>query len=308
MISVIFPVKNEEGNVEELYGRTKEVLATLKEPFEIIIVDDGSTDGTLEKIKKLSPVKIIVLARNYGQSLALDAGIRAAAGDIVVIMDADLQNDPTDIPKLLQKMEEGYDVVVGWRKDRHDSFGRKIFSRLANLITRSIAGLNLHDFGCALRAFRSEHLKNIRLYGVMHVFIPVILAGQGARVTEVAVAHHERRSGISKYSFIHMASDFADILTIKFLYGYASRPLLFFGIWALVSFSIGFLAIIASIVIKFAGILGFSQTPLPILATLFIILGTLLFVIGFLTELLMRIYYETRNVTPYQIKKIIENK
>lgn len=308
MISVIFPVKNEEGSVEELHRRTKAVLGSLNSPYEIIIVDDGSTDGTLEKISKLSPVRVVILAKNYGQSLALDAGIRIARGEVIVIMDADLQNDPSDIPKLLQKIDEGYDVVVGWRKDRHDSFGRRVFSGFANWLTRSVAGLRLHDYGCALRAFRSEHLKDIRLYGVMHVFIPVILAGRGARVAEVHVIHRERQSGVSKYSFLHMASDFADLLTIRFLYGYAARPLLFFGTWALISFGIAFFAAAAAVAIKLSSVYGLSQTPLPILSALFVILGVLLLIIGFLTELLVRIYYETRNATPYRISKTIENK
>ncbi len=308
MISVIFPAYNEEENVTELHERLVSVLKMVKEPFEIIAIENASTDRTLEKLKQLAPITIISFAYNIGQTAALDAGIQQAKGDIIFTMDADLQNDPADIPKLLQKMNEGYDVVVGWRKDRHDSFGRRIFSRFANWLTCSIAGLQLHDYGCALRVFRSEHLKDIRLYGVMHVFIPVILAGRGARVAEVPVIHRERQSGVSKYSFLHMASDFADLLTIKFLYGYAARPLLFFGTWALVSFGVAFSAAVAAVAIKFAGIYGLSQTPLPVLGALFIILGVLLLIIGFLTELLVRIYYETRNATPYRVHKIIENK
>ncbi len=308
MISVIFPVKNEEANVEELHRRIKSALDSLGEAYEIIAVDDGSTDQTLKKLSKLSPLKTIVLFRNYGQSLALDAGLREVKGDIVVTIDADLQNDPADIPNLVKKMHEGYDVVVGWRKDRQDPFIRRIFSRMANWLTRSIAGLNIHDYGCALRAFRKEYINSLRLYGVMHVFIPVILKSHGARVAELPVRHQERTKGISKYSLLHIASDFADLLTIKFLYGYAARPLLFFGIWSLVSFGIAFLAVVASVIIKLQDIYGYSQTPLPIIATLFIILGVLLLVIGFLTELLIRIYYEARHETPYWVKEVIENK
>lgn len=308
MVSIVVPAYNEEKNVKELHERLVAALKGIGEPFEIIIVENGSTDRTLEELKKLAPITIISFAYNGGQTAALDAGIQAAKGDIIFTIDADLQNDPSDIPMMLEKLNEGYDVVVGWRQNRHDSFGRRIFSRLANWFTRSLAGLKLRDYGCALRAFRSEYLKVIRLYGVMHVFIPVILAGHGARITEVAVKHHERQAGVSKYSFLHIASDVADLLTIKFLYGYATRPFLFFGTWSLISFGIALLAVVASVIIKFQTTLGFTQTPLPIIASLFIILGVLLLTIGFLTEILIRIYYETRHETPYRIKEVIENK
>ncbi|MDP3935227.1 MAG: glycosyltransferase family 2 protein [Candidatus Giovannonibacteria bacterium] len=308
MISAIFPAYNEEENVAELHERLVSVLKAVGEPFEIIAIENASTDSTLEKLKRLAPITIISFAYNIGQTAALDAGIQAAKGDMIVVMDADLQNDPADIPKLINKMKEGYDVVVGWRRDRQDPLGRRIFSTLANKFTRWVAGLGIHDYGCALRAFKTEYLKDIRLYGVMHVFIPVILASRGAKVAEVIVRHHEREKGISKYTFTHMITDVADLLTIKFLYTYAARPLVFFGSWALISFAGAFFAGLVAVWFKIYTPLGFSQTPLPIIATLFTVLSLLLFMLGFITEILIRIYYETRSATPYRIRDIIENK
>lgn len=308
MISVVFPAYNEEKNVAELHKRLVVVLKAVGEPFEILAVDNGSTDRTLEELKKLSPIRIISLTYNIGQTAGLDAGIHAAQGDAVVIMDADLQNDPSDIPKMLQKMNEGYDMVVGWRKNRHDSLGRRFFSRFANGITRKIAGLDIHDYGCALKVFKKKYLGDVHLYGVMHVFIPVILASRGGRVAEVEVQHHERKAGSSKYTFLHMATDVADLLTIKFLYVYAVRPLVFFGGLALGSFGVAIVAASASVILKFEGIYGFSQTPLPVFSALFVILGFLLFMLGFIVELLIRIYYETRDVTPYKIHEMIERR
>lgn len=300
MISVVFPAYNEEGSVKELHARLVAALNTIGEDFEIIGVNNASTDSTREQLIKLRPLTLISLAYNIGQTAALDAGIQAAKGDIIVTIDADLQNDPADIPNIIKKMREGYDVVVGWRKDRHDPLIRKIFSRVANRITRGITGLAINDYGCALRAFKKHDLAGVRLYGVMHVFIPVILASRGARIAELAVTHHERKTGQTKYSLTKMATDIADLFTIKFLYIYAVRPLVFFGSCALASFGLAVIAIAVSIFFKFQGIY-FSQTPLPIIATLFIILGFLLLMMGFMTELLVRIYYESRRETPYNI-------
>jgi len=308
MISIILPAYNEEDNIAELHNRILVVLRQMNEPFEIIIINDGSKDKTREEMLKLSPVKLIFFKYNRGQTAAIDAGIHNAKGDIIVIMDADLQNDPADIPRLLVKMREGYDVVTGWRRDRRDPIKRRLFSKVANWFTRKITGLPIHDFGCALRAFKREDMEGIHLYGVMHVFIPFILFNRGARVGEVAVQHYERQGGVSKYTLIHIFTDIADLLTIKFMYSYAGRPLVFFGGWGITSVFLGFLAVIVAIVLKIMEIRHFGQTPLPIMATLFIILGFILFMMGFIGELLIRIYYETRKETPYKIDKIKEIK
>lgn len=306
MISVVFPAYNEEDNVAELHRRLVAVLETLEEPYEIVAVNNGSKDRTREELLKLKPLKMVSLAFNIGQTAGLDAGIRNAKGEIVITIDADLQNDPADIPMMLGKMREGYDVVVGWRKDRQDANLRKIFSRFANWVTRKISGLHIHDYGCALRAFRRKDIEDIRLYGVMHVFMPVILASRGARITEVVTTHFERHAGETKYTFSNMATDIADLLTIKFLYDYAKRPLVFFGQWTLACFLLAMISFIVASYIKFSGGYGYSQTPLPIFSVLLVMAGLIFFVIGFLTELLIRIYYETRGQTPYKITEVVE--
>lgn len=306
MISVVFPAYNEEDNVTELHRRIKETLIQLGEPYEIIAVDNGSQDATLERLKHLSPARIVVLAKNLGQTAGLDAGIKAAKGDIIVTLDADLQNDPDDIPRLITKLNEGYDVVSGWRVDRADTLGRKVLSRLANWLTYKVTGLYLHDHACALKAYRAIFLKDVNLYGEMHVFLPAILFAQGAKIAEIPVKHHERKRGISKHNFIKAIKDLGDLATIKFISGYMLRPFIFFGGWGAASIFLGFLIVGTSIVLKIMHIRNFGQTPLPIIATLFITLGFLLFMLGFIAEMLIRIYYETKHERPYKIREVIE--
>ena len=195
MISVVFPAYNEEDNVSGLHAAIKKVLDGYGEEYEIIAVENGSTDGTLAKLKRLSPVKIIAIAKNIGQTAGLDAGLKAARGDVVVTLDADLQNDPSDIPNLVKKIREGYDVVSGWREERHDNFGRRLLSRSANWLTRKATGLYLHDHACALKAYRKKVLEGVHLYGEMHVFLPALLYGRGAKVAGTVVAPHARTQG-----------------------------------------------------------------------------------------------------------------
>ncbi len=217
MISIVFPAYNEEKNVGELHRRLLGVLKNIGEPFEIVAVNNASTDQTLAELKKLSPIKIITLAYNIGQTAGLDAGIHDAKGDIIITMDADLQNDPADIPLLVAKIREGNDVVSGWRLERHDSVGRRILSRLANWLTARMTGLYLHDSACALKAYRRDVIQPIHLYGEMHVFLPALLFMRGAKVTEIPVRHHARQFGISKHYFFKAVKDIFDLLTIKFL-------------------------------------------------------------------------------------------
>ena len=308
MISVVFPAYNEEDNVVELHRRIKLVLENLRSPYEIIGVDNGSTDKTLERLRSLSPIKIIVFSRNAGQTGALDAGIQSAAGDYVVIMDADLQNDPDDIPLMIQKLKEGYDCIVGWRKNREDSWGRRLLSKAANWLTSFVSGVSLHDHACGIKSFKRQFIQGVRLYGEMHVFLGAILHGRGARVTEMEVRHHPRRAGLSKHYFFKAVKDIADLFTIKFILNYSARPLVFFGGLGVLSISVGFLAVVAAVILRIQGIAKFAQTPLPVLSALFIILGFLLFTMGLLAELVIRTYYDTKNRTPYFIREIIENK
>lgn len=308
MISVVVPIFNEEANVRELHKKLKEAVLRLGQNFEIIFVDDGSHDNTFNILKTLSPLKIIRHRRNFGQAAAVDAGISHAIGDIIVTMDGDLQNDPEDIGRLIAKINDGYDIVMGWRKDRHDSFFRKVHSRLANWLSGAVSGLHLHDHACAIRAYRRELFNNlnITLYGEMHIFLPVYLVSRGAKITEIIVKHHERTGGLSKHHFMRGVKAISDLFTARFISA-TIRPLLFFTSFALISFLLAVISTAASIYLKFQG-LNFSQTPLPVIATLFIVVGFLLVMMGFLAELMIRIYYDTQHSKAYSIKEVIENK
>jgi glycosyltransferase involved in cell wall biosynthesis len=303
MISVIFPAYNEEDNVTELHRRIVAALEETGEEYEIIGIENASHDSTYERLKELSPITIVRMAFNIGQTAALDAGIHAAKGDIIVTLDADLQNDPSDIPAMLEKLNEGYDLVAGWRVDRHDSFGRKVFSWGANRITRFVLGIYLHDYACALKMFRKKFLEDIHLYGEMHVFLAGIMHFRGARITEMPVKHHHRTMGLSKHNFIKGAKDLADLFTIKFLFG-TTRPLVLFGSLALLFFALGFLVAVMAVVLKLVAYANFAQTPLPVITAFFGIGGLILFMMGLVAELVLRTYYETKGVTPYVISSI----
>lgn len=307
MISVIFPAYNEEQNLAELHRRLLAALRLLGQPFEIIAVNDGSRDNTQAVLENLSPVRIIRLASRSGQSSALDAGIAAAAGEVIVIMDADLQSDPGDIIKMRQKLLEGYDAVVGWRAKRQDTLGRRIFSGLGNAFARRILGLSLHDYACPLKMFKPELLQGVHLYGEMHVFLAAVLHYRGGRLAEVPVAHAQRRAGTSKHNFIKGIKVLADLFTIRFLFS-TSRPLLLFGTAALLSWLVGAAASALALVLKIMELRNFAQTPLPVIASLFIILGFVLVMGGFLAELVIRVYYEGRGQTHYRIRDIKENR
>ena len=306
MISVIFPAYNEEENVAHLHSIIKKIMDDFGEPYEIIAVENGSQDSTLDELKKLSPVKIVVIARNIGQTAGLDAGFKAAKGDVVVTMDADLQNDPKDIPKLIKKLREGYDVVSGWRRDRHDNWGRRVLSRSANWLTWKVTGLYLHDHACALKTYRRAVLEGINLYGEMHVFLSAILYMRGAKVAEVEVTHHARTRGFSKHNFLKAVKDISDLLVIKFIFS-GARPFIFFGSLAVTLWLLSFFSLATSVVMKLLEYRNFGQTPLLLLTTFLIITGLIFFVMGFLAELLMRVYYESKHTTPYVVKEVISN-
>ncbi len=305
-ISVVFPAYNEEGNVVELHRRILAALTSIGEPFEIIAVAErASTDQTIAKLKTLSPLKLMVIGYKTGQSPALDAGITEARGDVVVTIDADLQNDPQDIPRMYNKLKEGYDAVVGWRQNRHDTLGRRIFSGCANVVTRNMLGVYVHDYACALKMFKKKFIQGVRLYGEMHVFLVGILHLRGARVVEMPVAHHERVHGLSKHNFIKGIKDFVDLLTVKFMLG-TSRPLLvFFGV-SVFFWTLACAGTIWAIVLKLMHLRNFAQTPLPIIVSLFIIIGVMSLMMGFLSELVLRVFYETRKETPYVISEVSE--
>ena len=309
-LSILIPVYNEEGNLSLLFDKLMTALKKAGRPYEVIFVDDGSSDGTLEvllDLKGKNPnVKIISLSRNFGQTAALSAGIDSSKGDIIIPMDGDLQNDPEDILLLLEKIEEGYDVVSGWRKDRKDPFlTRRIPSIIANKMISWIGGVHLHDYGCTLKAYRRDILKNIRLYGEMHRFIPIYAQWIGARVSELPVRHFPRGSGLSKYGISRVFKVILDLMVVKFLLSYSQKPIYVFGGLGLLMILGAFLAGLYAIFLKFFKGTPFILTPLPLLCVLLLLLGFLSILMGFLAEILTRTYYESQGKPTYQIKEII---
>ncbi|HUP89040.1 MAG TPA: glycosyltransferase family 2 protein, partial [Longimicrobiales bacterium] len=263
-ISVVIPVFNEEENVGELYDRLISVLGN--EPgTEFIFVDDGSSDATFDRLREIcqqdARVRIIRFRRNFGQTAALSAGIDHARGEIIIPMDGDLQNDPTDIPRLLAKINEGYDVVSGWRKSRQDSFRRRLPSTIANRLISWISGVHLHDYGCSLKAYRKDVLADVRLYGEMHRFVPIYASWQGARVTEMAVTHHPRVHGKSKYGLERTMKVVLDMVVVKFLSSYSTKPIYVFGGFGIFAFVMSALAFALMLYYKLAGLKDFVQTP-----------------------------------------------
>ncbi|MCS7232782.1 MAG: glycosyltransferase family 2 protein [Synergistetes bacterium] len=308
LTSIVIPIYNERENIGELYERLKGALSGLN--YEIVFVDDGSKDGSTEIIRDIAlkdeRVKGVILKRNYGQTSALSAGFEIAKGDVIITMDGDLQNDPEDIPLLLQKIDEGYDVVSGWRKARKDHFlKRKLPSSIANWIISRITGVKLHDYGCTLKAYRREILEDLSLYGELHRFIPALASMNGAKVTEVIVKHHPRKRGKSKYGLERIPKVLLDTLLVKFLLSYRTRPIHLLGGWGLIGFFAGFLiALYLSIQKLFWGI-ELSRRPMLLLAVLLMIAGIQLISTGLIAEMLMRTYYESQGKKPYQIKEIL---
>jgi len=309
-ISVIIPVFNEEENVSPL---CEKLIASLKgtgREYEVIFVDDGSSDGTWNQLRPICQgdrkIKGLSLSRNFGQTAALSAGIDLSQGEILIPMDGDLQNDPEDILPLLRKIEEGYDVVSGWRKDRKDPFlTRRLPSFLANKIISLIGGLRLHDYGCTLKAYRKEVLKNIRLYGEMHRFIPIYAHWVGARVTEIPVRHFPRRSGSSKYGINRVFKVILDLMVVKFLLSYSQKPIYVFGGVGLLMILGAFASGLYAFYLKVIKGVSFILTPLPLLCVLLLMLGFLSILMGFLAEILIRTYYESQGKSTYQIKEVL---
>jgi glycosyltransferase involved in cell wall biosynthesis len=310
MISVLIPVFNEGQNISLLYEEVVSVLRRIDRDYEVIFVDDGSSDDTLEQLKMISQkdpnVKVLSLSRNFGQTAALTAGIDFSKGKIIIPMDGDLQNDPEDILLLLQKIEEGYDVVSGWRKSRRDPFlTRRFPSIVANKIISLIGGVRLHDYGCTLKAYRRDVLKNIRLYGEMHRFIPIYAKWIGARVAEIPVRHHPRKFGSSKYGMSRVVKVILDLMVVKFLVSYSQKPIYVFGGMGLLMILGAFLSGGYAIYLKLFEGVSFILTPLPLLCVLLLVLGSLSILMGFLAEILTRTYYESQGKPTYQIREVI---
>jgi len=307
-ISVFLPVFNEEPNLRPLHTKLSEALKTLERSAEIVYVDDGSSDGSLKilrEIAQLDPrVRVVALRRNYGQTAAMAAGIDAARGKVLIPMDADLQNDPADIARLLDKLDEGYDVVSGWRKNRKDKMvTRKIPSMLANRLISWIGGVPLHDYGCSLKAYRRESLEDVRLYGEMHRFIPIYAAWAGARVTEIPVEHHARTMGKSKYGLSRTIKVVFDLITIKFMASYQTKPIYVFGTFGMFAFGISFFSGLYAVFLKYSHKATFVQTPLPILCIVMFAVGVQFLLMGLLAEMLVRTYHESQAKAIYAVRE-----
>lgn len=308
-LSVIVPVYNEEESVPHLHKRINEVLSRQSFSYEVLYIDDGSTDTTFLRLSEIAEqdehVRVIRFRRNFGQTAAMAAGVAHSQGQILVFMDGDLQNDPLDIPQLLAKIEEGYDVVSGWRKNRQDKqWSRKFPSMLANQLISSVTGVYLHDYGCTLKAYRYEVFQHIRLYGEMHRFIPAYAALAGARIAELAVNHHARQFGKSKYGISRVVRVILDLTTLKFLGSFGTKPLYAFGIPGLTSLGLGLgtglCAFVRSLIPQRS---QRPRTPLLPISLLFSSFGLLSLMSGLLAELLMRTYYEAQNKPIYVVKQ-----
>ncbi len=316
-LSLFLPVLNEEDNLRPMHAKIAASLDALGKSAEVIYVDDGSTDKSLSVLREIAAadkrVRVITLRRNYGQTAAMSAGIDAAKGDILIPMDADLQNDPADIKRLLDKLNEGFDVVSGWRKNRQDKLiSRKIPSQIANRIISWIGGVPLHDYGCSLKAYRRDVIQDVRLYGEMHRFIPIYASWAGARVTEIPVEHHARTMGKSKYGISRTIKVVFDLMTIKFMASYQTKPIYVFGTFGMIAFIVSILSGIYAVFLKSARFFGlenfhadFVETPLPILCIVMFAISLQFFLMGLLAEMLVRTYHESQNKAIYAVREKI---
>ena len=308
-ISIVIPAYNEEENIQYLYDELNNVFGPRDSDHEFLFIDDGSSDSTLDVLRKIQEqdphVKIICFRKNFGQTAAMSAGFDFASGDIIITMDADLQNDPRDIPLMIDKINEGYDVVTGWRFDRKDAFlSRRLPSIIANKIISWTTQVALHDYGCTLKAFRREVIKNIKLYGEMHRFIPAIASGMGISFTEIKVNHRPRRFGTSKYGISRTIRVVLDLITVKFLLSYSTRPIQVFGLLGVICGSIGILtAFVMTIQRQFFGV-PMGDRPLLLLAILLIFVGIQFISIGLIAELQARTYHESQQKPVYFVRQV----
>ncbi len=308
--SIVVPIYNEQENIDELYSAIVGALDGIDPCFEMIMVDDGSKDGSYEALKRLAAgdgrLKVIRFRRNFGQTAAMAAGFDAASGDVVIPMDGDLQNDPRDIPRLIEKLHEGYDVVSGWRSERKDTFiNRTLPSMLANGLISMMTGVHLHDYGCTLKAYRREVLEGINLYGEMHRFIPALASQVGARVTELPVRHHPRLHGMSKVGISRTVRVILDLMTVKFLLAYSTKPIQLFGRWGLYTLCAGFASGAMTLYMKLFEHLSMNRNPLLILTAFLLFMGVQFIVMGLLGELNARTYYEAQGKPIYVVRERI---
>ena len=309
--SIVVPVLDEQENIPPLYVKLTEVMDSLAESYEIVFVDDGSRDQSFKVIAEIYEsdrrVNVIRLRRNFGQTAALKAGIDFARGEIIITLDADMQNDPEDIPRLLAKLAEDYDIICGWRKDRQEPWlSRRLPSLLANKIMSGVSGIPLHDFGCTLRVYRRELIQDLPLYGDLHRFIPALASWSGARMAEIIVRHHPRRHGHSKYGLGRIGRVVLDFLSVKFLLDYSTKPLHFFGLFGLLGTSVG--GFLGLFLLYWKVVLGESifikHGPMLLLTMLLIVSGIQFISIGLLGEMLSRTYFESQNKSVYSVREV----
>jgi glycosyltransferase involved in cell wall biosynthesis len=305
-LSIAVPLYNEEGNVIALHKRIKEACEAFGKSFEIIFIDDGSQDKTLENCRGLTPLKIIKFRKNFGQTAAFDAGIKTAQGEIVITMDGDLQNDPADIKLLLEEMYKGYDVVSGWRWQRKDNLLKRVFSRGANLLRKILINDHIQDSGCSLKAYRRECFNDVDLFGEMHRFMPALLELQGYKVGEVKVSHHPRIHGVTKYNWRRSIKGLVDMISIWFLRRYSTRPLHLFGGTGIAFSLIGSGILLWMAVGKLFFHMSLSQKIWPLIGVFFILAGIQLFISGLLADILIKNFYKGQGRMNYSIKEIIE--
>ena len=309
-LSVIVPVFNEAESLPRLLDTLTSVLSGLPYPYEIILVNDGSTDASLSVMRAFGAthpeVKVVDFRRNYGQTAALMAGIDHATNDVVVMIDADLQNDPSDIPRLLTKLDEGYDVVSGWRKDRKDAqIRRNWISRVANRLISRVSGVKLNDYGCTLKAYRRSVVSGIRLYGEMHRFIPIYAQWQGARITELSVTHHARKFGQSKYGLERVFKVVLDLLVVVFLRNFFAKPIYLFGGCGIAAIILSFLTIGSALFMRIFFHVSLILTPLPLLSALLFLVGMMSILMGLVAEMMVRTYYESQGARAYLVRELI---
>jgi glycosyltransferase involved in cell wall biosynthesis len=307
VISITVPVYNEAESLPHLMPALRTVLERLGRPWEVVLVNDGSTDASeaiLDQMARDDPrVKVIHFRRNHGQTAAMMAGIDFAAGEVIIPIDADLQNDPEDIPALLAKLDEGFDVCSGWRRDRQDAaIKRNLPSRIANRLISWVSGVELHDYGCSLKAYRRDVIKDVKLYGEMHRFVPIYAKWQGARVTEIPVRHHARKYGTSKYGLERIVKVVLDLMVVSFLDRYAKKPIYIFGGIGAGCLGLGFLAGVWALYLKVFEDVSLIQTPLPLFVVMMGITGVMCLLMGLLAELVTRTWHESQSKSIYLVK------
>jgi len=313
-LSLIVPVYNEEENLPILFEAIRQALQPLPHDWEVVFVDDGSQDGSLAALRILAEkdaahVRVVILRRNFGQTAAIAAGIDHAVGEIIVLLDADMQNDPADIPMILAKLDEGYDVVSGWRKDRKDTFiTRRLPSHLANSLISWVTGVHLHDYGCTLKAYRREVLTGFRLYGEMHRFIPVFAHAVGARIAEVPVRHHPRQHGNAKYGLERTLKVLLDLFTVKFLLSYSAKPIYLFGGTGIGLMLISTLTLLVLMIRRVFFNISVLASPFFQMSVMFFILGFQSILMGLIAELLVRTYHESQQKPTYRVRAVLGKK